>query len=216
LQIYIKKYQSSFVYRGEAKYCKLHKKQVNLQKEKNIDMDKITIKDKTFVKYITTKEIDIAVEKLAHQINHDYQGKTPIMLVVLNGAILFASDLLKKLTIDCEVSCIKVSSYDGGLTSTNNLKSIIGLNTNVNNRDVIIVEDIVDTGLTVSSLVAQLKESTPASVKIAALTFKKEAYKIDLPVDYVAIEIPNKFIVGYGLDYDELGRNLPDIYQLFE
>ena len=179
-------------------------------------MDKITIKDKTFVKYITSTEIDIAIEKLALQINHDYKDKTPIMLVVLNGAILFASDLLKKLTINCEVSCIKVSSYEGGLSSTNNVKSIIGLNTDVSNRDVIIIEDIVDTGLTISSLMNQLNESNPSSVKIAGLTFKKEAYKIDLPIDYVAIEIPNKFIVGYGLDYDELGRNLPDIYQLFE
>ena len=191
-------------------------KKSSFAKRKGFKMDKITIKDKTFVKYITSTEIDIAIEKLALQINHDYKDKTPIMLVVLNGAILFASDLLKKLTINCEVSCIKVSSYEGGLSSTNNVKSIIGLNTDVSNRDVIIIEDIVDTGLTISSLMNQLNESNPSSVKIAALTFKKEAYKIDLPIDYVAIEIPNKFIVGYGLDYDELGRNLPDIYQLFE
>ena len=179
-------------------------------------MDKISIKDKTFVKYITADEIDKAVADLAQKINSDYKGKTPIFLVVLNGAILFASDLLKKLTIQCEVSCIKVSSYEGGLTSTNKVKSLIGLNTDINNRDLIIIEDIVDTGLTISSLMKQLNESNPSSIKVATLTFKKEAYKSDTPIDYIAMEIPNKFIVGYGLDYDELGRNLPDIYQLFD
>ncbi len=193
----------------------ISKKIVVLQKETR-KMDKISIKDKTFVKYITAHEIDKAVTDLAQKINSDYKGKTPIFLVVLNGAILFASDLLKKLTIQCEVSCIKVSSYEGGLTSTNKVKSLIGLNTDINNRDLIIIEDIVDTGLTISSLMKQLNESNPSSIKVATLTFKKEAYKSDTPIDYIAMEIPNKFIVGYGLDYDELGRNLPDIYQLFD
>jgi len=179
-------------------------------------MNKITIKDKTFVKYITSQEIDNAVASLAVRLNNDYKGRIPIMMVVLNGAILFASDLLKKLSIDCEVSCIKVSSYDGGLSSTNKVKSLIGLNTDITNRDVIIIEDIVDTGLTISSLIDQLNVGNPSSIKIAALTFKREAYKTNIPIDYVALEIPNKFIVGYGLDYDELGRNLPDIYQLDE
>lgn len=192
----------------------MFEKTVVLQKDKK--MDKITIKDKTFVKYITASDIDLAVANLAQNINTDYKDKTPIMLVVLNGAIIFASDLLKKLTIQCEVSCIKVSSYEGGLTSTNQVKSIIGLNTDIRNRDLIIIEDIVDTGLTITSLINQLNESNPASIKIAALTFKKDAYKLSTPIDYVAMEIPNKFVVGYGLDYDELGRNLPDIYQLSE
>ena len=178
-------------------------------------MHKITIKDKTFVKYISSSDIDKSVAILANRIKNDYNGKTPIILVVLNGAILFASDLLKKLSIDCEVSCIKVSSY-AGLTSTNEVKSIIGLNTDISGRDVIIIEDIVDTGLTVSSLIDQLTASNPSSIKIATLTFKRDAYKLDIPIDYIAMEIPNKFIVGYGLDYDELGRNLPDIYQLFD
>lgn len=178
-------------------------------------MDKITIKDKTFIKYITANEIDIAVTILAEKINTDYKGKTPIMMVVLNGAILFASDLLKKINIDCEVSCIKVTSYDG-LNSTNKVKSLIGLNTDITDRDVIIIEDIVDTGLTISALIEQLKSGNPSSIKIAALTFKRDAYKTEIPIDYIALEIPNKFIVGYGLDYDELGRNLPDIYQLQE
>ena len=116
-------------------------------------MEKITIKDKTFVKYITSTEIDKAVATLAQRLNNDYKDKIPVIMVVLNGAILFASDLLKKLTIQCEVSCIKVSSYEGGLTSTNKVKSLIGLNTDINNRDVIIIEDIVDTGLTIASLI---------------------------------------------------------------
>lgn len=178
-------------------------------------MDKIIIKDKTFIKYISSSEIDKSVAVLADRINVDYKGKIPIILVVLNGAIIFASDLLKKLSIDCEVSCIKVSSY-AGLTSTNKVKSIIGLNTDITGRDVIIIEDIVDTGLTISSLLEQFNASNPSSVKIVTLTFKRDAYKLDIPIDYIAMEIPNKFIVGYGLDYDELGRNLPDIYQLFD
>lgn len=179
-------------------------------------MDQITIKDKTFAKYIHASDIDDAVSKIAAKINLDYEGKTPIIIVVLNGAIIFASDLLKKLTINCEVSCIKVSSYQGGLTSTNNVKSIIGLNTQIANRDILIVEDIVDTGLTMEALIDQLNEKKPKTIKTAALTFKKETCQTNISLDYVALEIPNKFIVGYGLDYDELGRNLPDIYQLID
>ncbi len=179
-------------------------------------MDKIVIKDKTFIKYITSKEIDIAVGKLAEKINSDYQDKIPLMLIILNGAIIFASDLLKKLSIDCEVSCIKVSSYQGGTTSSNQVKSIIGLNTDVTGRDIIIIEDIVDTGLTIQTLIHLLQQKNAASIKIAAMTFKEDAYKYDYPIDYVALKIPNKFIVGYGLDYDELGRNYCDIYQLYE
>jgi len=179
-------------------------------------MDKIVIKDKTFIKYINSSEIDIVVQLIADRINNDYKGKIPIIMIILNGAVIFGSDLLKKLKIDCEVSCIKVSSYNGGTTSNNDVKSIIGLNTNIENRDVIIVEDIVDTGLTIKTLIHLLQNKKAASIKIAAMTYKAEAYKFDYPIEYVALKIPNKFIVGYGLDYCELGRNYKDIYQLHE
>ncbi len=179
-------------------------------------MNKIVIKDKTFIKYISHEDIDEAVQKLADRINIDYNEKVPIILIILNGAIIFGSDLLKKLKIDCEVSCIKVSSYHGGINSSNDVKSIIGLNTNIENRDIIIVEDIVDTGLTIKTLIHLLQNKKAASIKIAAMTYKEEAYKFDYPIDYIAMKIPNKFIVGYGLDYCELGRNYKDIYQLYE
>jgi hypoxanthine phosphoribosyltransferase len=178
-------------------------------------MEKITIKDKQFVKYISSEVIEKAVREVAHKINADYYEKTPIMLVVLNGAIMFASDLLKNLNIDCEVSCIKVSSYEG-MSSTEEVKTLIGLKSDIKGRDIIIVEDIVDTGNTIDALIKLLLPEQPTSIKIATMTYKAEAYKKTHKIDYVALSIPNKFIVGYGLDYDELGRNYKDIYQVTE
>jgi hypoxanthine phosphoribosyltransferase len=178
-------------------------------------MDKITIKDKQFVKYISSEIIQKSVKEVANRINTDYYGKTPVLIVVLNGAIMFASDLLKNLTINCEVCCVKVSSYEG-MVSSSDVKTIIGLKTDIKGRDVIIVEDIVDTGNTVDALSKMLVSESIASVKIATMTFKPEAYKRNYAIDYVALSIPNKFIVGYGLDYNELGRNYKDIYQVLE
>lgn len=178
-------------------------------------MTEITLKDKRFVKYISSEVIEKAVHEVAQKINCDYKGKTPLMIVVLNGAIMFASDLLKQLTIDCEVSCIKVSSYEG-MSSTNEVTTLIGLKNSVKDKDIIIIEDIVDTGLTIETLIHQLNLQNPSSIKIATMTFKEEAFKKSFPIDYVALRIPNKFIVGYGLDYDEIGRNYKDIYQVVE
>jgi hypoxanthine phosphoribosyltransferase len=172
----------------------------------------VTLGDKTFVPYLTEHKIAAAVKSVADQINSDYQGKNPLFLVVLNGAFLFAADLLRAIDSDgCEVSFVKFSSYSG-TESTGKVKELIGLNESLEGRDVIIVEDIVDTGNTVVQMMADLAHRKCASVRIAALLFKPEAYKKDVKIDYVGMEIPNAFIVGYGLDYDGLGRNLKDIY----
>ena len=175
----------------------------------------IQLHDKQFVPFISAKEIEFALTKMVAQIEDDFIDETPVFVGVLNGSFMFAADLLRNVSLPCEVCFIKIKSYEG-TTSTGTTTELIGLTADVSNRTVVIVEDIVDTGLTISSLLDQLNASNPSSIKIATLTFKRDAYKLDIPIDYIAMEIPNKFIVGYGLDYDELGRNLPDIYQLFD
>jgi len=175
--------------------------------------DTITVLDKTFVKYIPEAEIDAAIQKVADQINNDYQDDDPILLVTLNGAIVFAVDLLKKLNIKCKLTCVKVSSYSG-TSSTNVVKNLIGLNEDLTGKRVIIIEDIIDTGRTYQHLVDMLSDKGCKDLRIATMTYKPEAYKSDLPIHYVGFSIPNKFVVGRGLDYDGYGRNLPDIYQL--
>lgn len=176
-------------------------------------MGKVTLKDKTFRINIPASEINKAVGEVAHRINHELKDKKPLFLVVLNGAFMFASDLMKKLTIDCEVSFVKLSSYEG-TGSTGNVKQLIGLNEELKGRTVVIVEDIVDTGLTMENLMQHLEKMEPAEIKVATLLYKPEAYRKRIELDYVAIIVPNDFLVGYGLDYDGLGRNLPDIYVL--
>lgn len=172
----------------------------------------VKLGDKVFVPYLTEEKIAAAVKVVATKINADYAGKNPLFLVVLNGAFLFAADLLRSIDSDgCEVSFVKFSSYEG-VSSTGKVKELIGLNEHLEGRHVIIVEDIVDTGNTIVQMMDDLDHRKPASVRIAALLFKPEAYKKDVKIDYVGIEIPNAFIVGYGLDYDGLGRNLKDIY----
>ena len=143
------------------------------------------------------------------------EGKDHLFLCVLNGAFVFASDLLKKITIDCEISFVKLSSYEGTKT-TNTIREMIGLDQSIEGRTIIIIEDIVDTGLTMDYTRKKLKKLGAIDVRIATLLFKPEAFKKDYALDYVGIAIPNKFIVGYGLDYDGYGRNLPDIYQIIE
>lgn len=175
----------------------------------------IQIKDKKFKKFISSIEIDQAISDVAEQINRDYKNDTPVLLITLNGAILFGSDLLKKLTIDCTISCIKVSSY-AGIESTESMNCLIGINEDLTGKRVIIVEDIVDTGNTYEHIVNQLESQNVKDVRIATMTFKPEAYKKDLPIHYVGLSIPRLFVVGRGLDYDGLGRNLNDIYQLAE
>lgn len=176
-------------------------------------MNTIKVHDKTFEPYISKQEIAARIEVLGKEITERYQTENPIFLVVLNGAFMFASDLIKHFDFDCEVHFIKLSSYNG-MQSTGNIKTIIGLTKNIENRSLIIVEDIVDTGKTLFALVPELKKLRPKSVAICTLLQKTEALSVDLKADYIGFEIENKFVVGYGLDYDNLGRNYPMIYQL--
>lgn len=174
-------------------------------------MDKIQIHDKSFETYISYEEIQVGVEKVAKQIASDMENDQPLFLCVLNGVFMFAADLFKYLNIPCELSFVKLASYDG-MGSTGNTKQLIGLNENLKERHVIILEDIVDTGNTIVELHKRLTDLEVASIKIATLFMKPEAYTKSLNIDYVGMEISNQFIVGYGLDYDGLGRNLKDIY----
>ena len=162
---------------------------------------------------IAADKIQLRVLSIAEKINKDYQGKTPLFLGVLNGAFLFMADLFKGINLECEISFIRVSSYSG-TSSTGQLKNIIGLNDNISGRDIIVVEDIVDTGDTMKYLLDELQKSNPASVRLATILFKPAALKQNVKPDYVGFEIPLAFVVGYGLDYDGLGRNLNDIYVL--
>jgi len=172
----------------------------------------IQLHDKKFVKFIPAQKIDQAISVVAAQLNRDYGADPPLILVTLNGAIVFAADLLKQLRFSSVLSCIKLSSYQG-TQSTANMKMLIGLNEDVKDKRVLIIEDIVDTGKTYQTLVELLHEKGAKEIRIATLTMKPDTYKLDLPVHYVGINIPDKFVVGRGLDYDGLGRNLNDIYQ---
>jgi len=176
-------------------------------------MESIQIHDKTFIPYLNEVEILGAVKKIAMRINADYQGKDVLFLSVLNGAFMFTSDLMKHITLQSEISFMKVSSY-AGTESTGRVDELIGLSGTVKGRDVIIIEDIVDTGITIDKVIRLLSMQEPSSIEVCATLFKREAYRGQHPPKYFGFEIPNKFVVGYGLDYDQLGRNLPAIYQV--
>ena len=176
-------------------------------------MEKVTVKDKEFELSISYETILEEVAKLAEQINSDLKGQNPLFICVLNGSFIFAADLLKKVNIDCGISFIKLASYRG-TSSTGDVKTVLGLDEDLKDRVLVIIEDIVDTGNTIETLVAQLKAFGPKDIKIATLLLKPEAYTKDIPIDYAALEVPNDFLVGYGLDYDGLGRNLESIYSL--
>ncbi|TDW99174.1 hypoxanthine phosphoribosyltransferase [Dinghuibacter silviterrae] len=173
----------------------------------------IQVHDKKFTPYLSTGDIDQEVKRVASEINRDYQGKHPLFIAILNGSFMFASDLFKELTIDTELCFIKLASYKG-MKSTGHIITAIGLDTELFGRDVIIVEDIVDTGKTLSEFLPQLYHQQPASLKIAALLHKPEATRYPIHIDYLGFSVPDKFLLGYGLDYDGLGRNLKEIYQL--
>lgn len=178
-------------------------------------MDKIILKDKTFKTFIPYERISDAVDSVAARINEDFDGceDVPVLLCVLNGSIMFMAELMKRLTFKCQIVSVKLSSYDG-TQSTGHVRQAMGLTSDIKGRRVIVIEDIVDSGNTIVELKNILAEKGAAESRICTLLLKPEAYKKDIKLDYVAMEIPNDFIVGFGLDYDELGRNLKDIYIL--
>jgi len=178
-------------------------------------MDTIQVKDKTFGLYIPQSEIEKSISEIAQKINLELKDQNPLFLVMLNGAFMFAAELFKNLTIDCEISFVKLTSYSG-TESTHVIREIIGLDNSVDGRNVVIVEDIVDSGHTMKHTIEKLKGLNAKSVRIAAMLFKPKAFKYDYKIDYKAIDIDNEFIVGYGLDYDQHGRNLPSIYKIKE
>ena len=173
-------------------------------------MDTIQIKDKMFTVSIKEQDILKEVTRVANEINRDLAGKNPLFLSVLNGSFMFTADLLKRITIPCEISFVKLASYQG-VSSTGVIKEVIGINEDLTDRTVVIVEDIVDTGLTMQRLLDTLGTRGPREIHIASLLVK-----VDLNIEYVAMNIPNDFIVGYGLDYDGFGRNYPDIYTVVD
>jgi hypoxanthine phosphoribosyltransferase len=178
-------------------------------------MNTLRIHDKTFRLYISEEAIREKVTSIADTLNKDYRDKKPLFIAVLNGAFIFAADLFKSLHIDAEISFIKLASYKG-MKSSGQVITAIGLDVEIFNRHIIILEDIVDTGKTLHEFLPQLMHQQPASLKVVALLHKPEARTFPLRVDYSGFEIPDKFVVGYGLDYNGLGRNTAAIYQLFE
>lgn len=178
-------------------------------------MDKVKIKDKTFEMMIPESEILAKIDVVAERINKDLAGKNPLFLAVLNGSFMFASDLMKRITIPCEISFVKLASYQG-TTSSGKVKEVIGINENLSGRVVVIVEDIVESGLTMKQMIESLGTRNPAEVHICSLFVKPEKLQVPLDIKYGVMNIGNDFILGYGLDYDQQGRNLKDLYVLCE
>ena len=178
-----------------------------------MSMDRVQLKDKEFKPYIKSDKIAEAVSVVAEKINQELKDEFPLFLVVLNGSFMFAADLLREVNIKAEISFIKVASYHG-TSSSGSVTELIGLSEEIKDRTVVIVEDIVDTGVTLEKLHLVLTKKGVKNIKIASFLMKPESYKKDIAVDYVGMSIPNDFVVGYGLDYDGLGRNLKDIYVL--
>lgn len=173
----------------------------------------LQLNDKTFEIFIRKEEIQAEIANLAARLEADYAGKDVVFIAVLNGAFMFAADLMKQFSAPCEITFVKVSSYKG-MNSSGRVDEVIGLNTSIKDKHVIIVEDIVDTGITMEKLFTLLSVEKPASLEIVTLLYKPEAFKGTHTPTYIGFSIPNKFVVGYGLDYDELGRNTEHIYQL--
>lgn len=178
-------------------------------------MNTIKIKDRLFSVSIMEKDILREVKRVADEINNDLKDQNPLFLSVLNGSFMFTADLMKHITIPCEISFVKLASYQG-VSSTGAIKEVIGINEDIAGRTVVIVEDIVDTGLTMQRLIETLGTRGPKKIHIASLLVKPDKLKVKLDIEYVAMKIPNDFIVGYGLDYDGYGRNYPDIYTVVE
>ena len=178
-------------------------------------MPVIKVHDKQFTPYLTEADITRQIKSIAEKINKDYEGKRPLFIAILNGSFMFASDLFKLIEIEAEINFIKLASYKG-TKSTGNVVTSIGLDESLKDKHVIILEDIVDTGKTLHEFLPQLINQQPASLKIAALLHKPEALVHDIRIDYLGFNVPNKFLLGYGLDFDGLARNLKEIYQLVE
>lgn len=178
-------------------------------------MSIIRVHDKDFEPYLPADKIAEKIQGIADQVDRDYAGKKPLFVAILNGSFMFASDLFKRISIEAEICFIKLASYKG-TKSSGQVITAIGLDTDLHERHVIILEDIVDTGKTLSEFLPQLEHQQPASLKIAALLHKPEATVYPIHVDYLGFSVPNKFLLGYGLDYDGLGRNIPSIYKLVE
>jgi len=178
-------------------------------------MPSIQVNGKTFIPYLTAANIAEEIKRLGNEINRDYVGKRPLFIAILNGSFMFAADLFKELKIEAEICFIKLASYKG-TKSTGNVITSIGLDQPLRDRHVIVIEDIVDTGKTLSEFLPQLKDQQPASLKITALLHKPDATVYPLQIDYLGFSVPNKFLLGYGLDFDGLARNLREIYQLEE
>ncbi len=178
-------------------------------------MKTVRVKDRDFSLLLSEETISNAVKDTAAKINKDLDGKRPLFLAVLNGSFMFASDLMKEISIDCEISFIKLASYQG-MESGGKVREVFGLNENIAGRHILIVEDIVDSGRTMRQLMDSLLTRNPADIKIATFLDKPDARVCDITPDYVAIEIPNDFVVGYGLDYDGYGRNLSEVYTLIK
>ena len=178
-------------------------------------MDRIKLHDKTFKVMIPASEIDAAVDRVASALNERYTGRTPVFVGVLSGAFLFLSDLVRKVTFNNQVTFVKISSYEG-TESSGEVKQQLGVDCDIEGRDVIIVEDIVETGHSMNYLLDYIKSRKPASISICTLFFKPDKFLYEYKIDYTALSIGNEFIVGYGLDYNQLGRNLKDIYVVDE
>ena len=176
-------------------------------------MESVKIKDKEFELFLTQETIEKAIDEIAVKMNNDLAGKDPLFVCVLNGSFMFASELMKRISIPAEISFVRMSSYRG-VMSTGKIKEIYGLEEDLKERTVVVVEDIVDTGHTMSLILDQLACDEPKEIRVATLLLKPEAMKVEVPLDYVALEIPSDFIVGYGLDYDGYGRNLRHIYKI--
>jgi len=178
-------------------------------------MSTVKINDKTFATFISEAQIKERVKELAAQISKDMEGKNPLFLGVLNGAFIFAADLVREMTIPCEISFVKLASYQG-VTSTGKVKEVLGINEDLSGRTVVIVEDIVDTGRTMRQMVESLGTRHPASIHICSLFVKPDKLEEPLDIEYAAFSIPNDFILGYGLDYDQAGRGLKEVYKIVE
>lgn len=177
--------------------------------------NEIQINGKRFRMFIPEKTINEAIDKLAHQVQEDMQGKEPLFIAVLNGAFMFASELMKRINIPAQISFVRVKSYEG-IQSSKNYDEILGLTEDIEGRDIVIIEDVIDSGFTIQNMVRILSEKKPGRIKIATLLYKPEALQCQVNPDYVALSIPNNFIIGYGLDYNGYGRNLKDIYSIIQ